>query len=75
MFKWLIFRANDEIEKIKSSTAGEIAKLQAALKKSELKITSLEQTVEQKVSAGSKYFIICDAPEMKLPDSETRRHG
>ena len=43
------FRANDEIDKLRVSSKGEIAKLEASLKKAEIRVASLEQTVEQKV--------------------------
>lgn len=49
LFNLINCRANEEIDKVRNSTSGEIAKLQAALKKAEIRVTSLEQTVEQKV--------------------------
>ncbi len=43
------FRANEEIDKARTSSTAEIARLQAALKKAELRASSLESTLEQKV--------------------------
>ncbi len=47
------FRANEEIDKARTSSTAEIARLQAALKKSELRASSLESTLEQKVMLNS----------------------
>ena len=44
-----ICRANVEIDKLRKSTAGELQGLKAELRKSEIKISSLELTVKQKV--------------------------
>lgn len=44
-----MIRANEEIVKVKRSGEGEMAVLQAALRKAEMQAQSLEQTVEQKV--------------------------
>ena len=43
------YRANEEIDKLRISSNGELAKLEASLKKADIRITGLEQTVEQKV--------------------------
>ena len=43
-------RANDEIEKVRKAQDSEIARLQAALKRAEVKVNSMEQTIEQRVS-------------------------
>ena len=43
------FRANSKISDLQRSKAAEIAKLTALLRKSEMRIASLERSVEQKV--------------------------
>lgn len=45
----LAFSANGEIEKVRKSSEGELARLQMALKKSDLQNQCSEQTIEQKV--------------------------
>ena len=42
-------RANSQISELQRSKAAEIAKLTALLRKSEMRISSLERSVEQKV--------------------------
>ena len=49
LYTGLCYRANEEIEKLRISSKGELAKLEASLKKADIRITGLEQTVEQKV--------------------------
>jgi len=46
---WM-YRANEEIAKVKRTNESEIVRLQAALRKAEMQAQSLEQTVEQKAS-------------------------
>lgn len=46
----VVHRANDEIEKVRKTQEAEIARLQAALKRAQMKTTSLEQSIEQRVS-------------------------
>jgi len=46
---WL-YRANEEIAKVKRTNESEMVVLQAALRKAEMQAQSLEQTVEQKAS-------------------------
>ena len=43
-------RANDEIDKVRKAQDSEVARLQAALKRAEVKVKSMEQTIEQRVS-------------------------
>ena len=47
-----MFSAGERLESIQKSKAGEIAKLQALLRKAEMRVTSLERAVEQKVSSS-----------------------
>ena len=48
-FMFSHFRANSQISELQRSKAAEIAKLTALLRKSEMRISSLERSVEQKV--------------------------
>ena len=48
------FRANDEVEGAKRQSESEIARLQAFVKKSELRISSLEKQLNQKVRFSFK---------------------
>ena len=43
------YRATEEIEKTQKSAASEIAKLEAALRKAEVQVQSMESSLEQKV--------------------------
>jgi len=45
-----MYRANEEIAKVKRNNESETVRLQAALRKAEMQAQSLEQTVEQKAS-------------------------
>ena len=45
----ITFSANDEIDKVRRQNQVEVTRLQAALKRTEIQVQSLEQTVEQKV--------------------------
>ena len=51
----VFFRANLEIEKVRKVTTAEVARLEAALKKSELKISGLERSLDQKVGDSLFY--------------------
>ena len=51
----VFFRANLEIEKVRKVTTAEVARLEAALKKSELKIGGLERSLDQKVGDSLFY--------------------
>ena len=50
------FRANSRIAEIKRSKSAEIAKLTALLKKAEMRVASLERSVEQKVEDKKPVF-------------------
>jgi len=52
--------ANREIENISRGQEAEIAKLQAMLKKTEMKASSLERTVDQKNKENQELTTICD---------------
>ena len=45
-----MYRANEEIARVKRTNESEMVVLQAAVRKAEMRAQSLEQTVEQKVS-------------------------
>jgi len=52
--------ANQKLDEIKRSKAGEIAKLQALLRKAEMGVASLERTAEQKTRENEELTKICD---------------
>ena len=43
------FRANEDIEKIKKSSKSDVVRLEAAVKKAELRIHGLEDSLDRKV--------------------------
>ncbi|XP_050395407.2 transforming acidic coiled-coil-containing protein 2 isoform X5 [Patella vulgata] len=53
-------QAHHDIEKVKKSTYTDIAKLEAALKKSEIQIKGLEHSLEQKKRENEELTNICD---------------
>merc|ERR1711931_35234 len=52
--------ASNEIEKIKKNNQSELTRLQAGLRKAEVQIQSLEQTVAQKTKENQELTSICD---------------
>lgn len=52
--------ANQRLEEIQSSKAAEITKLQALLRKAEMRVASLERTVEQKSKENDELTKMCD---------------
>lgn len=61
-------QANTEIEKLRRSTSAEIAKLEAALRKSDVQAQSLERTIEQKTLENQELTAICDELIAKVGD-------
>jgi len=55
-----MIEASNEIDKVKKSNHGEITRLQAALRKADLHIQSLEQSVAQKSKENEELTSICD---------------
>ena len=53
-------KANREIEAVSRSHEAEVARLTAMLKKTEMKVSSLERSVEQKVKENEELTAICD---------------
>jgi len=53
-------KANAEIESVSGSHEAETARLTAMLKKTEMKVASLERSVEQKVKENEELTAICD---------------
>jgi len=53
-------KANAEIEATSGSHEAEVARLTAMLKKTEMKVASLERSVEQKVKENEELTAICD---------------
>lgn len=54
------FRANQELDVRTKSQEAESAKLRALLKKAELRVSSLEITLEQKTKENQELMKICD---------------
>ena len=52
--------ANAKINEVKQSKAAEIARLTAALRKSEMGVASLEREAEQKTNENKELSSICD---------------
>jgi len=52
--------ANQALEEIQRSKSGEISKLQIMLRKAEMKVSTLERTVEQKSRENKELTEICD---------------
>lgn len=53
-------QANMEIEKVRKTTSAEVARLEAAARKAELQVQSLQKTVEQKTKENQELTSICD---------------
>ena len=53
-------RANERLENLQRQSRSEIAKMQAMLRKAEMRVTSLENTVTQKQKDNEELAIICD---------------
>ena len=54
------YRANQALEQIQRSKAAEISKLSVMLRKAEMKVSTLERTVEQKSRENKELTEICD---------------
>ena len=54
------FRANSRLDEIRRSRQSEIARLEALLRKAEMKVSSLERTVDQKSRENQELTVICD---------------
>ncbi|KAL3864662.1 hypothetical protein ACJMK2_006326 [Sinanodonta woodiana] len=52
--------ANQEMDKLRKSTTSEVARLEAALRKTDLKVQGLERSLEQKVKENHELTAICD---------------
>merc|ERR1711936_1561248 len=61
--------ANSQISELQRSKAAEIAKLTALLRKSEMRISSLERSVEQKTRENQELTTICDELIAKVGQS------
>ena len=56
----IFHRANQALEQIQRSKAAEISKLSVMLRKAEMKVSTLERTVEQKSRENKELTEICD---------------
>ncbi|NWR50910.1 TACC3 protein, partial [Regulus satrapa] len=54
------FRANEEIAQVRSKAKSEAAALQATLRKEQMRIQSLERSLEQKTKENDELTKICD---------------
>ncbi|KAK3592475.1 hypothetical protein CHS0354_008284 [Potamilus streckersoni] len=52
--------ANQEMDKLRKSTTSDVARLEAALRKTDLKVQGLERSLEQKVKENQELTAICD---------------
>ncbi|NXO02066.1 TACC3 protein, partial [Rhinopomastus cyanomelas] len=54
------FRANEEIARVRSKAKSEVTALQASLRKEQMRIQSLEKTLEEKARENEELMNICD---------------
>ncbi|NXX87806.1 TACC3 protein, partial [Centropus bengalensis] len=60
------FRANEGIAQVRSKAASETAALQATLRKEQMRIQSLERSLEQKTKENEELTKICDDLILKM---------
>ncbi|NWQ92727.1 TACC3 protein, partial [Burhinus bistriatus] len=60
------FRANEEIAQVRNKAKSETAALQASLRKEQMRIQSLERTLEQKTKENDELTKICDDLILKM---------
>ena len=65
-YLYIVCRASQEMEKVRKTTTAEVARLEAALKKSELKIHGLERSLEQKVHHNISMYKSFSRPSFHL---------
>ncbi|NWI16391.1 TACC3 protein, partial [Crypturellus soui] len=63
---FLQFRANEEIAQVRSRAKSESTALQASLRKEQMRIQSLERTLEQKTKENDELTKICDDLILKM---------
>jgi predicted nuclease with TOPRIM domain len=66
----IFYSANQELDSVHRSQQAETAKLKAMLKKAEVKTSSLEEMLEQKVKENQELASICDELINKVGSSE-----
>ena len=66
----ILYSANQELDSVRRSQQAETAKFKAMLKKSEVKTSSLEEMLEQKVKENQELASICDELINKVGSSE-----
>ncbi|NWI99704.1 TACC3 protein, partial [Crypturellus undulatus] len=62
----LLFSANEEIAQVRSRAKSESTALQASLRKEQMRIQSLERTLEQKTKENDELTKICDDLILKM---------
>ncbi|NXU70871.1 TACC3 protein, partial [Oreotrochilus melanogaster] len=60
------FRANEEIAQVRSKANSETAALQASVRKEQMRIQSLEKSLEQKTKENDELTKICDDLILKM---------
>ena len=60
MLSFFVYRANQALDEIKRTKSAEISKLQMMLRKADMKVSTLERTVEQKTKENIELTNICD---------------
>lgn len=57
---FLFSRANQRLEQVRKTREAEVAKLQAQLRKADMRVTSLQRTLDQKARENQELTKICD---------------
>jgi Transforming acidic coiled-coil-containing protein (TACC). len=66
----ILYSANQELDSVRRSQQAENAKFKAMIKKAEVKTSSLEEMLEQKVKENQELASICDELIGKVGSSE-----
>lgn len=65
-FLVLFYRAQQEMENLKRNLEGESSRVKAQLKKTEMRLASVEQSLEQKSKENEELTTLCDELINKL---------
>ncbi len=69
----LVFRANGEVDSLQRRGQTETARLEAMLRKTEMRVTSLETQLKQKQEEGTELTQICDELIAKVGGEDNAR--
>lgn len=61
-----LLRANEEIAEVRSKNKAELSALQAQLRREQLKVQSLEKSLDQKVSSLQEMHSVCFTKGLKI---------